>query len=381
MKILMVSIFAPHFFNWTEQLRDSGHEVFWLDVFDSNTRVNQIDFVDQIIGWRYKWNYPGRHLLKQKAREATRLINIINERNLLKIFEEKLNEIKPDVVHSFVMHLSCFPIYSIMKKKTEIKWIYSSWGSDMYFYQQNENDLNEIKKILPRIDYMFSDCYRDFSIAENHGFTGEFLGVFPGGGGFDFQKTDAFITPLHSRCTILIKGYEGKHGRAINVLKALEGIKAELASYNLTIFGATREVLDYIKNSDLKSWSNLDVLLRISHPEVIKLMGKSKIYIGNSRSDGMPNTLLEAIIMGAYPIQSNPGGATAELIIDGRNGRLIQDPENINEIKNKILTSLKSNFEIEGGVKYNFNEVKPLLERNTIKEQVLKKYQHIQERL
>ena len=50
----MLSIFAPHFFNWTEQLRDSGHEIYWLDIKDSNTHVKQIDFVEQIIGWRYK---------------------------------------------------------------------------------------------------------------------------------------------------------------------------------------------------------------------------------------------------------------------------------------------------------------------------------------
>ncbi|MGG7033611.1 MAG: glycosyltransferase [Flavobacterium sp.] len=54
----------------------------------------------------------------------------------------------------------------------------------------------------------------------------------------------------------------------------------------------------------------------------------------------MPNTLLEAIVMGAFPIQSNPGGATAEIITDGENGFLIQQPEDIEEIKQNIVKAI-----------------------------------------
>src|SRR5690606_17179859 len=109
MKILMVSIFAPHFFNWTEQLKNSGHDVYWLDVFDSNTKVKQIDFVTQIVGWRYRWDFPGRYCLKSKVPGVTRIINKLNERKINAILEKKVQEIKPDVVHSFVMYLAGVP--------------------------------------------------------------------------------------------------------------------------------------------------------------------------------------------------------------------------------------------------------------------------------
>src|SRR5690606_14375362 len=112
MKILMVSIFAPHFFNWTEQLRDSGHEVYWLDVFDSNTKAERIDFVHQIIGWRYKFDYPGRYFVKNKIPKLYTLVNKLNERSLAEFFEKKLQEIKPDVVQSFVMYSACVPLFN-----------------------------------------------------------------------------------------------------------------------------------------------------------------------------------------------------------------------------------------------------------------------------
>ena len=51
---------------------------------------------------------------------------------------------------------------------------------------------------------------------------------------------------------------------------------------------------------------NLQLIEYLPQDELMKLIGKSLIYIGNSISDGMPNTLLEAIVMGVFRIQSNP---------------------------------------------------------------------------
>ena len=56
-------------------------------------------------------------------------------------------EVQPDVVHSFAMHLSCFPIYNTMKKYPNVKWVYSSWGSDLFFYKDNEMEAKKIKDV------------------------------------------------------------------------------------------------------------------------------------------------------------------------------------------------------------------------------------------
>ena len=378
MKILMLSIFAPHFFNWTKQLKNSNHEVFWLDIFDSNTQVKEIDFVHQITGWRYKIDYPGRYFVKQRMPGFNKLVNMFNERNLDKIFEQKLKEIRPDVVHSFVMNLSCFPIYEIMLRNPSIKWIYSSWGSDMYYYKDEEKIAGKMKKVLFRMDFMFTDCYRDFKIARDLGFTGEFLGAFPGGGGFDFNEMNPLLEPLAARKIIVIKGYQGKHGRCIRVLEAVMGLQNELRDYKIIVFGANDEVGIFVQGSQLRDWKNLEVVGIIPRSAVVKLMGKSLIYIGNSLSDGMPNTLLEAIIMGAFPIQANPGGATAEIIAHGKNGLLIENPENPEEIKIRILEALRNMKDVEQGIRYNIEKVKPTLEREFIRKQVLERYNQIE---
>ncbi|GGW78750.1 glycosyltransferase family 4 protein [Salegentibacter mishustinae] len=381
MKILMLSIFAPHFFNWTEQLRDSGHEVYWLDVYDSKSKVKQIDFVEQILGWRYKWDYPGRYFLKSKTPDITRLINIFNERNFQEQLEEQIRRIKPDVVHSFVMYLGGAPALPVMKKVLDLKWAYTAWGSDMYYYQHQPKHLKDMKETLAQMDYMFADCQRDYSIAQEHGFEGRFLGVFPGGGGFDLRGLDPFIKDKENRSMILIKGYQGLHGKCISVLEALQKLEMHLKDYRIVVFGAAPEVFKFVGSSSLKAFKNLEVYGKLPYQNLMELMGRALIYIGNSSSDGMPNTLLEAIIMGAFPMQSNPGGATAEVITHKKNGLLIEEPENPGQIAELIREALFNPEFRRKAIAWNSENIKPKLERERVKARVLKAYELIEKDL
>jgi glycosyltransferase involved in cell wall biosynthesis len=373
MKILMVSMPSLHFFRWTEQLKDAGHEVYWFDVVDGGQKVERINWVHQIVGWKLRWNFPGRHFIKSKFPKIYTLIQKLNERNVSKVFEQKLLEIKPDAVHSFALYVACTPIIEVMEKHQYIKWIYSSWGSDLYYFQNEPRYLADIKKVLPRINYLFSDCKRDYEIAKNYGFVGEFLGVFPGGGGFPLNEMDAYALPFEQRKTILIKGFQGRSGRAINVIKAVEQLKEELMDYEIVVFGADEEVVEYTANSILQNWENFLVIGKISQNEVWQLMGKSLIYIGNSNSDGIPNTLLEAICMDVFPIQSNPGGVTEEVIANGINGLLIEDCKDVMEIKEKIKFILSSPSLLQSALEEN-KEIKENLSDQKIKSKVLKKY-------
>ncbi|UJH92509.1 glycosyltransferase [Antarcticibacterium sp. 1MA-6-2] len=381
MKILMVSIFAPHFFNWTEQLKNSGHKVYWLDVFDSNTHVEQIDFVHQIKGWRYKYDFPGRYFLKENAPRLTKLINRFNERKLSSIFKKILLEIEPDVVHSFVMYASCVPILEEMQKHPNIKWIYSAWGNDLFFYQNEEKYLIGIKEVLPRINFMFADCQRDFQIAKIYGFEGKFLGVFPTGGGYNSKFFEKWKLPIQQRKKILIKGYQHKFGRSIKILEAVNLLKSHLSKYEIVVFAANQKVIDFAVNHHMDIWENFKIYEKLPHEQILKLMGSSRIYLGSSISDGMPNTLLEAIIMETFPIQSNPGGATAEIISHNFNGLLISDPEDSKEIANLILCGINNEPFLRKAIDWNSKNITPLLEREKVKNKVLEAYAIVEREL
>lgn len=376
MRILMVSMNSIHFQRWTDQLKNSGHEIFWFDINDGVT-VPKLAWLKAYQGWKFKFkNFKKRYFIKRYLPWLYKQL----EANPANAFERVLLEVKPDLVHSFVMYISCVPILEVMQRYKNIAWIYSSWGSDLYYFRNLPEYRANIIKVLPRINYMFTDCKRDVSIASELGFKGEVLGTFPGGGGFDYAVSGAFIKPIQERQSILIKGYQGRSGKCIEVLKALLLIEKELNAFKIIIFGADEEVEQFIANQfqtalQLQVYSKKQFL---SHDRVLQLMGEALIYIGNSNSDGMPNTLLEAIAQGAFPIQSNPGGASAEVIQHGKNGLLIEDCEDINDIQNIVLQALTNSELIDKAFLINQSEIKPNYEIEFIRNQVLKAYNKIE---
>ena len=380
MKILMVSINSIHFERWTNQLQESGHEVHWFNVRDGGYS-EKLSWVNQIVGWKFKFiNNKARVFIKKRWPWLYNKLSFLIENSTEKAFEKVLLEIQPDVVHSFVLYISCVPILPVMQKYQNIKWMYSSWGSDLFYFQNQPKYLNDIKQVLPRVNYMFADCKRDIDLAKAYGFDGQVLGVYPGGGGYPIDDYKAHISPLNQRKLILVKGYQGRSGRAITVLKALESLSVKLNTHPVIVFGADNEVEDFIMKRNLNSKLDLTVYPKsafLPQMELIKLMGQALIYIGNSNSDGMPNTLLESIIMGAFPIQSNPGGATAEIIEHGKNGFLIEDCNNSSEIETLIDNALNNMELIQSACKYNQKTIMPSLDRTTISKEVIAKYNSI----
>jgi glycosyltransferase involved in cell wall biosynthesis len=110
-------------------------------------------------------------------------------------------------------------------------------------------------------------------------------------------------------------------------------------------------------------------------------MGKALVYIGNSKSDGMPNTLLEAIVMGAFPVQSNPGGVTSEIIENGKNGLLIENPESVVEIINTIQSLLQNDTLILNSFNHNKNIAQSKLEYATIQQKIITLYNQIEKNI
>ena len=80
--------------------------------------------------------------------------------------------------------------------------------------------------------------------------------------------------------------------------------------------------------------------------------------------------------MGAFPLQSNPGGVTEEVIEDGKNGLLIASPENPAYIAVRIENALNEPKMIREAFTRN-TELSQRWEFEKIKSDVLKAYNHI----
>ena len=378
MKILFVSMPSLHAVRWIENLKESDHELYWFDVLGKGKLSTKIG-LKQITGWK-KRKLPyikGEYFLQRKLPILYNSLQPFLEITANEKLEQLLREIQPDVVHSFEMQSCSYPILKTMQKYPEIKWLYSCWGSDLFYYQNKAKHLPKIKAVLNRIQYLHTDCNRDFIIAQSLGFKGKHTGVIPGGGGFHLEQFFPFIHSVPNRKIILVKGYQHHVGRGLVLVKALQLIQTEIRNlgFEVVIFSAHQRVIDYVKESRLPY--QVHDRHGLTHQELLQLMGKSAVYLGNSLSDGMPNTLLEAISMGAFPIQSNPGNVTAEIITHGGNGYLIENPESERSISDLILNVLNQPELVQNAFEINQKIAKNRLGYHVNQQKIIALYQNI----
>lgn len=340
MKILFVSMPSVHVIRWIENLKDTSNELYWFDVLGKG-RLETLDSVHQFTDWKRRKIaiIKGEYFLRKKVPFIYEKIISFLEVTANEALEKIILEIQPDIIHSFEMQGCSYPVLKTINRYPAIKWLYSCWGNDIFYYQPFPEHSKKIRQVLQRVNYLHTDCQRDYILAQQLGFAGKHMGVIPGGTGYQLQELESYKLPITERKIILVKGYEHHLGRGLNIVKALQAIQNEIDDYEVVVFGAHPKVIDYIESNQL----DFTVYDRhgLSHQELMEVMGKSLLYIGNSISDGMPNTLLEAIVMGAFPIQSNPGRVTEEIIKDGENGFLINNPESIFEIQWHIVEALK----------------------------------------
>lgn len=375
MKILFVSMQSIHTIRWVENLKDTDNELYWFDVLGRG-RLEIIGTVRQFTDWKQRKirHIKGEYFISKKLPFLYNILQPFLEVTANEKLEQIINEIQPDVVHSFEMQGCSYPILKTMNKFPKLKWIYSCWGNDLYYYQQFSSHLKKIKQVLLRVNFLHTDCERDYKLAKALGFKGKYLGIIPGGTGYKIADLIRHKRPINERKIILIKGYQNLFGRGLNSVKAIEKLQFETKDFSIVIFGAHKEVMEYVDNNQLP----FQVYHRheLTLDQLLKLMGKALIYIGNNISDGMPNTLLEAIVMGAFPIQSNPGGVTEEIIHHGGNGFLIENPENVNEIKYLILQAITNQTLIEKAFEINIDVAEKRLDYETNKIKVMDIYEN-----
>jgi glycosyltransferase involved in cell wall biosynthesis len=375
----MVAIPNHHFFQWVNQLKDTGYEVYWFDVTDGGPKVEKLSWVQQIKGWKLKINYPFRHSLKNKFPQLYSCIQRYNEHSIESAFRQKLLDIKPDIVHCFEMKLSGFPVLGVMENHTNIKFIYSSWGSDMFRFIEMGMSKKNVARFLARVNYLITDCHRDYTIALQNSFSNKFLGVFPGNGGIAIESKN--IYDFNKRNKILIKGYEDGVGKALVVLEALKKLPTSLISeYEIVVFSADEVLRKKIKGDVFFNSLNIRIIARnafLANEELLKIMGQAVVYIANSISDGMPNALLEAMGMGAFPIQSNPGRVSEEVISQGINGFLIENPLDSTEIANWIAKAIGNQELRAKAQKHNVDFIYENYNRENLKQEIVQLYKVI----
>lgn len=282
--------------------------------------------------------------------------------------------LRPDIVHSMETQKAGYLVSNILKHNSRLKWVHSTWGVDLHYFQSFPDHKVKLEQMMPRINILISEGIRDINLARDLGYQGKYFVIPSVGGSMDFDYLDSLdmgIIPSQRR-KIILKGYEGDERLASNSLKALRLIKDMLQGYEVIIHSCNENLLPAVKEVQSGNEFVLKTLAHIEYGELLRLTSESRISITNNLSDGVPNTMLEAMAFGTFPIQSNTA-ITEGWIENGKNG-LLTDPLQVEQIAGAIKCALQDDELVNLAAQINRRLVRSELNREKIQKEVEKIY-------
>jgi glycosyltransferase involved in cell wall biosynthesis len=297
-----------------------------------------------------------------------------------------IDRLRPDVIHSLGLHLGGYLTLAARDfcRKPFPTWIVTNWGSDLFLFGRLTEHKERLAKVLHSADYYWCECRRDVELAKSWGFPSQrILPIIPGAGGFDIERAAELRMPgpTSSRRTITVKGYQDWAGRALVAFQALRGCADLLTGYRIMVYTGGRDPEPVRIAGELLS-QDLDIPVsfvppRTPHEAMLRLHGRSRISIGLSISDSIAISLLEAMLMGSFPIQSNTGAAY-EWIEDGKTG-LIVPPEDPHAVTEAIRRALWEDHLVDSAAEVNQRVIAERCDRRKLADRVASIYQRVAE--
>jgi glycosyltransferase involved in cell wall biosynthesis len=225
------------------------------------------------------------------------------------LLKAAIKSFQPSLVHSLELQNAGYVALRALSsgKPKGLKLLVTNWGNDIFWFQRFPKHKAKLQKLLQLADAYSAECERDVVLARNLGFTGQAMPVIPNAGGFSEADFEIPRLAPSERKTIALKGYHGWVGRAKVSLEAVREMSEELQGYQIVVYSANRSVLKLARQVSKQTGLEITAFGKgaMSHTQVLEMFAKSKIYVGLSESDGISTSMLEAMAMGAIPVQTS----------------------------------------------------------------------------
>ena len=243
---------------------------------------------------------------------------------------EVINDVKPDLVHAMRI-----PYEGMLTADayTGIPLVVSIWGNDFTLHAPSTPLMSHYTRWTMQVaDALHADVHRDVRLAHEWG-----LGparptlVAPGNGGI---RTDVFFpnpTPVEEPIIINPRGFRA-YVRSDCFFQAIPLVLAKHpnAKFICTTMAGEPLALQWIK--ELNIAHAVELLAPVPHFEMANIFRRAQIVVSPSTHDGTPNSLLEGIACGCFPVAGDLD-SIREWITPGENGLLFDsnDPRSIAE--------------------------------------------------
>ena len=388
MRILFVAMAnSIHTARWIEQLRGEGWDIHLFPAEDAHIhpelrevtvhdllyqRSAELDRSVPIIGG---WPFPrGANGAKRIVR---RFAPTWSERS--RRLARTIKALRPDIVHSMEIQHAGYLTLAAREHLggTFPPWMVANWGSDIYLFGQLAEHNDRIKAVLAACDYYNCECHRDVILARKFGLRGEVFPVLPVTGGLNIEGARRLRQPgpTSSRRLIALKGYQHFAGRALVGLRAVELCANALAGYRIALYSAAPEVQLAAELLTRSTGLPIAIVPHGAHEAMLRLHGQARVSLGLSISDSISTSVLEAMTMGSFPIQSYTGCAN-EWFRDGEGGLLVH-PEDPEGVAAALRRAVADDALVDRAAMINAGVVAARLDHAVVRPQVVAMYNRI----
>jgi glycosyltransferase involved in cell wall biosynthesis len=257
----------------------------------------------------------------------------------------------PDIVHIHELQNAGYATrraYQLLGKRKP-KLIVTNYGSEIVWFSKFPKHKAKIKALLDLADGFSAECTRDYNLAAQLSSGYQTLPLMPVAGGLA-----RFTGPERVRNKITIKGYENHWGKALVALEAVSGLGANLGNLEIVLYSCNAPVLRAAKKLSKSTGMKITTYKKgaLSHAQVMDLFQSSLIYVGHSLSDGISTSMLEAMAMGAIPIQTNTSCAQ-EWVVDKKTG-FIFAPNDLETLTKAVVDIVSGVFDAKAARAENY---------------------------
>jgi len=262
-------------------------------------------------------------------------------------YQRLVKEIKPDLVHALRI-----PFEGMLGSFTpsEIPFLTATWGNDLTLHARGSFLMRYYtRRCLTQAEGFTADTHRDVQLAYKWGLepAAPTL-VVPGSGGLDLkaiQQAENFDTVKYGipQPGTWVVNPRGLRPGSVHQEVFIATIPKVLAKHPETVFicpnlGGVKQADAWMATYGIKSQTFL--LPKLSQQDLWALFKEAQVFVSPSSHDGTPNTLLEAMACGCFPVAGKIE-PLQEWIEDGVNGLLV-DPRNPEELADAIVKALES---------------------------------------
>ncbi len=359
MKILFVADGrSPIALNWIKYWTARDHQVYLASTYlcKVDLPLTRVDFVPAAFS-RAKTSAPASTVKKKsllwgaatlKLRIALRhWLGPLTLPKAAQRLNEIVAEVKPDIVHA--MRVPYEGMLAGMAKELSGEFptlLVSIWGNDFTLHAPASPLMGHYTKLaLRNADALHTDCERDIHLAAHWGFdTTRPSTVLPGSGGIDM---DVFYPPdilpphmggVRGGTIINPRGFRG-YVRNDTFFKSIPLVLKERpdAKFICPTMAGEAQAEAWVR--DLGIEKSVELTPPLAREQLADTFRSAQILVSPSTHDGTPNSLIEGMACGCFPIAGDLD-SIREWIRDGENGLLI-DPSKPQELADAILRALK----------------------------------------